>query len=158
MRIFLELPLRVKIRCLILGGLVRDAHHVLNPLIHWCARPSLPGGCKARVHRPGHLFFPHRVCYRVVDAKEHDSRSSSNMSPSDFLDSLMGRTSGYDARIRPNFKGWFLIFFVFPWKKHATNTNQQQFPHRDQWSSYNGKTLLIWIWSNIVRWNPDLLK
>ncbi|KAM6934222.1 glycine receptor subunit alpha-2 isoform 1-T1 [Xenentodon cancila] len=40
-----------------------------------------------------------------VDAKEHDSRSSSNMSPSDFLDSLMGRTSGYDARIRPNFKG-----------------------------------------------------
>ncbi|XP_078126382.1 glycine receptor subunit alpha-3 isoform X2 [Sander vitreus] len=27
------------------------------------------------------------------------------MSPSDFLDKLMGRTSGYDARIRPNFKG-----------------------------------------------------
>ncbi|KAK2116622.1 hypothetical protein P7K49_003508 [Saguinus oedipus] len=26
------------------------------------------------------------------------------MSPSDFLDKLMGRTSGYDARIRPNFK------------------------------------------------------
>uniref|UniRef100_A0A4W5REP4 Neurotransmitter-gated ion-channel ligand-binding domain-containing protein n=1 Tax=Hucho hucho TaxID=62062 RepID=A0A4W5REP4_9TELE len=25
--------------------------------------------------------------------------------PSDFLDKLMGRTSGYDARIRPNFKG-----------------------------------------------------
>lgn len=45
-----------------------------------------------------------RVHFRVVHAKEHDSRSS-NMSPSDFLDSLMGRTSGYDARIRPNFKG-----------------------------------------------------
>ncbi|XP_047457717.1 glycine receptor subunit alpha-2 isoform X1 [Mugil cephalus] len=43
--------------------------------------------------------------FRVVDAKEYDTRSSSNMSPSDFLDSLMGRTSGYDARIRPNFKG-----------------------------------------------------
>ncbi|XP_077434864.1 glycine receptor, alpha 4a isoform X1 [Vanacampus margaritifer] len=27
------------------------------------------------------------------------------LSPSDFLDKLMGRTSGYDARIRPNFKG-----------------------------------------------------
>ncbi|XP_016153201.1 PREDICTED: glycine receptor subunit alpha-3 isoform X1 [Ficedula albicollis] len=27
------------------------------------------------------------------------------MSPSDFLDKLMGRMSGYDARIRPNFKG-----------------------------------------------------
>ncbi|NWU38668.1 GLRA4 protein, partial [Hylia prasina] len=34
------------------------------------------------------------------------SRSSAKpMSPSDFLDKLMGRTSGYDARIRPNFKG-----------------------------------------------------
>ncbi|XP_034153534.1 glycine receptor subunit alpha-2 isoform X2 [Esox lucius] len=44
---------------------------------------------------------------RVVNAKEHESRSGSptNLSPSDFLDSLMGRTSGYDARIRPNFKG-----------------------------------------------------
>ncbi|XP_008933713.1 PREDICTED: glycine receptor subunit alpha-4-like [Merops nubicus] len=27
------------------------------------------------------------------------------MSPSDFLDKLMGRMSGYDSRIRPNFKG-----------------------------------------------------
>uniref|UniRef100_A0A673XE88 Glycine receptor, alpha 3 n=1 Tax=Salmo trutta TaxID=8032 RepID=A0A673XE88_SALTR len=30
-------------------------------------------------------------------------------SPSDFLDKLMGRTSGYDARIRPNFKGTFIL-------------------------------------------------
>ncbi|XP_048834116.1 glycine receptor subunit alpha-2-like [Brienomyrus brachyistius] len=48
--------------------------------------------------------------FRVIDGKEHDFRSSgrgspSTMSPSDFLDKLMGRTSGYDARIRPNFKG-----------------------------------------------------
>uniref|UniRef100_A0A3Q3JG62 Glycine receptor, alpha 2 n=2 Tax=Monopterus albus TaxID=43700 RepID=A0A3Q3JG62_MONAL len=51
-------------------------------------------------------YFTETSNFRVVDAKEHDSRSSSsNMSPSDFLDSLMGRTSGYDARIRPNFKG-----------------------------------------------------
>ncbi|XP_012728716.1 glycine receptor subunit alpha-2 isoform X1 [Fundulus heteroclitus] len=50
-------------------------------------------------------FFMEMNDLRVVDAKEYDSRSSSNMSPSDFLDSLMGRTSGYDARIRPNFKG-----------------------------------------------------
>ncbi|MEE6478365.1 hypothetical protein FKM82_011828 [Ascaphus truei] len=27
------------------------------------------------------------------------------LSPSDFLDKLMGKISGYDARIRPNFKG-----------------------------------------------------
>ncbi|XP_022059458.1 glycine receptor subunit alpha-2 isoform X1 [Acanthochromis polyacanthus] len=50
-------------------------------------------------------YFMETNNFRVVDAKEHDSRSSSNLSPSDFLDSLMGRTSGYDARIRPNFKG-----------------------------------------------------
>ncbi|KAG5852321.1 glycine receptor subunit alpha-2-like isoform X1 [Anguilla rostrata] len=47
---------------------------------------------------------------RCVCAKEQDFRtpgrgSSQTMSPSDFLDKLMGRTSGYDARIRPNFKG-----------------------------------------------------
>ncbi|XP_026151411.1 glycine receptor subunit alpha-2 isoform X1 [Mastacembelus armatus] len=51
-------------------------------------------------------YFMETSNFRVVNAKEHDSRSSSNMSPSDFLDSLMGRTSGYDARIRPNFKGF----------------------------------------------------
>ncbi|XP_075958077.1 glycine receptor, alpha 4b [Anarhichas minor] len=33
------------------------------------------------------------------------SRAANPPSPSDFLDKLMGRTSGYDARIRPNFKG-----------------------------------------------------
>ena len=33
------------------------------------------------------------------------SRAAKAPSPSDFLDKLMGRTSGYDARIRPNFKG-----------------------------------------------------
>lgn len=59
------------------------------------------------------LLSDHRVCFRVVDAKEHDSRPSTNMSPSDFLDSLMGRTSGYDARIRPNFKGLCINIFVF---------------------------------------------
>ncbi|KAG7282284.1 hypothetical protein CRUP_024252, partial [Coryphaenoides rupestris] len=40
--------------------------------------------------------------------KEPDHAAKSRqipMSPSDFLDKLMGRTSGYDARIRPNFKG-----------------------------------------------------
>ncbi|XP_030642091.1 glycine receptor subunit alpha-2 [Chanos chanos] len=47
--------------------------------------------------------------FGVTDAKERDRPSgrgsSLTMSPSDFLDKLMGRTSGYDARIRPNFKG-----------------------------------------------------
>uniref|UniRef100_A0A8C2D0I8 Glycine receptor, alpha 4b n=1 Tax=Cyprinus carpio TaxID=7962 RepID=A0A8C2D0I8_CYPCA len=40
-------------------------------------------------------------------SKELKSPSSrvKPMSPSDFLDQLMGKTSGYDARIRPNFKG-----------------------------------------------------
>ncbi|XP_036965911.1 glycine receptor subunit alpha-3 isoform X3 [Acanthopagrus latus] len=44
----------------------------------------------------------------VGQCKEVDNAARSRqvpMSPSDFLDKLMGRTSGYDARIRPNFKG-----------------------------------------------------
>ncbi|XP_056228889.1 glycine receptor subunit alpha-3 isoform X2 [Seriola aureovittata] len=44
----------------------------------------------------------------VGQCKEVDSAARTRqapMSPSDFLDKLMGRTSGYDARIRPNFKG-----------------------------------------------------
>lgn len=50
------------------------------------------------------------VCFSdsVGQCKEMDSAARARqapMSPSDFLDKLMGRTSGYDARIRPNFKG-----------------------------------------------------
>ncbi|XP_015742227.1 glycine receptor subunit alpha-2 isoform X3 [Coturnix japonica] len=54
-------------------------------------------------------FFLETNHFRTTFCKEHDSRSgkspSQTLSPSDFLDKLMGRTSGYDARIRPNFKG-----------------------------------------------------
>ncbi|KAG7458631.1 hypothetical protein MATL_G00222560 [Megalops atlanticus] len=47
------------------------------------------------------------VLLSLVASKEPDSPRGRAipMSPSDFLDKLMGRTSGYDARIRPNFKG-----------------------------------------------------
>ncbi|XP_023362913.1 glycine receptor subunit alpha-4 [Sarcophilus harrisii] len=58
------------------------------------------------------LFFwtlQEQVLPRLVSGKEEVKSASKNipqpMSPSDFLDKLMGRTSGYDARIRPNFKG-----------------------------------------------------
>lgn len=51
--------------------------------------------------------------FRAAFCKDHDSRSgkqpSQTLSPSDFLDKLMGKTSGYDARIRPNFKGTFYL-------------------------------------------------
>ncbi|KAJ1116650.1 hypothetical protein NDU88_004856 [Pleurodeles waltl] len=54
-------------------------------------------------------FFLETFHFRAAFCKEHDSRHGKSppqtMSPSDFLDKLMGRTSGYDARIRPNFKG-----------------------------------------------------
>uniref|UniRef100_A0A3B4TMM8 Glycine receptor, alpha 3 n=1 Tax=Seriola dumerili TaxID=41447 RepID=A0A3B4TMM8_SERDU len=49
--------------------------------------------------------------FRIINVgqcKEVDSAARTRqapMSPSDFLDKLMGRTSGYDARIRPNYKG-----------------------------------------------------
>eukprot|EP00074_Homo_sapiens_P009327 NP_001165756.1 glycine receptor subunit alpha-4 isoform 2 precursor [Homo sapiens] len=52
--------------------------------------------------------LPGQVLLRVALAKEEvksGTKGSQPMSPSDFLDKLMGRTSGYDARIRPNFKG-----------------------------------------------------
>ncbi|XP_063577183.1 glycine receptor subunit alpha-4 [Pongo abelii] len=52
--------------------------------------------------------LPGQVLLRVALAKEEvksGTKGSQPMSPSDFLDKLMGQTSGYDARIRPNFKG-----------------------------------------------------
>lgn len=59
----------------------------------WCWQPAEP---------------PPSVC-RLVSGREeiksHSRSAPQPMSPSDFLDKLMGRTSGYDARIRPNFKG-----------------------------------------------------
>ncbi|XP_072191075.1 glycine receptor subunit alpha-4 isoform X1 [Excalfactoria chinensis] len=52
---------------------------------------------------------PRRGPLRLVSGREeiksHSRSAPQPMSPSDFLDKLMGRTSGYDARIRPNFKG-----------------------------------------------------
>ncbi|OXB57174.1 hypothetical protein ASZ78_000575 [Callipepla squamata] len=52
---------------------------------------------------------PRRGPLRLVSGREeiksHSRGAPQPMSPSDFLDKLMGRTSGYDARIRPNFKG-----------------------------------------------------
>ncbi|KAF4073402.1 hypothetical protein AMELA_G00258300 [Ameiurus melas] len=50
-----------------------------------------------------------RLCgvLRLAFGREVNSQNGrpKPMSPSDFLDKLMGKTSGYDARIRPNFKG-----------------------------------------------------
>uniref|UniRef100_A0A8C5K9X6 Glycine receptor, alpha 3 subunit n=1 Tax=Jaculus jaculus TaxID=51337 RepID=A0A8C5K9X6_JACJA len=55
----------------------------------------------------GFYFWEAALLLSLVATKETNSARSRNapMSPSDFLDKLMGRTSGYDARIRPNFKG-----------------------------------------------------
>uniref|UniRef100_A0A3B5BIM3 Glycine receptor alpha 3 n=1 Tax=Stegastes partitus TaxID=144197 RepID=A0A3B5BIM3_9TELE len=46
-----------------------------------------------------------RLFLWVLEADNAARTWQAPMSPSDFLDKLMGRTSGYDARIRPNFKG-----------------------------------------------------
>ncbi|KFP07570.1 Glycine receptor subunit alpha-3, partial [Calypte anna] len=53
------------------------------------------------------FLFSVFLAVSLVATKETDSARSRSMpmSPSDFLDKLMGRMSGYDARIRPNFKG-----------------------------------------------------
>uniref|UniRef100_A0A8D3AMK3 Glycine receptor, alpha 3 n=1 Tax=Scophthalmus maximus TaxID=52904 RepID=A0A8D3AMK3_SCOMX len=61
--------------------------------------------CHTRFFR--HLYSQEAVG-NVGQCKEVDNAARTRqvpMSPSDFLDKLMGRTSGYDARIRPNFKG-----------------------------------------------------
>uniref|UniRef100_A0A4W3GEH6 Glycine receptor, alpha 1 n=1 Tax=Callorhinchus milii TaxID=7868 RepID=A0A4W3GEH6_CALMI len=52
-------------------------------------------------------FFPPALWNSILAAsKEVEAARATDKltSPSDFLDKLMGRTSGYDARIRPNFK------------------------------------------------------
>lgn len=52
------------------------------------------------------LCFPLSFLSLAASKEAEAARSAPKpMSPSDFLDKLMGRTSGYDARIRPNFKG-----------------------------------------------------
>ncbi|RLW02778.1 hypothetical protein DV515_00006845 [Chloebia gouldiae] len=54
--------------------------------------------------KPPLYFYLHSLA--ASKEAEAAARSAPKpMSPSDFLDKLMGRTSGYDARIRPNFKG-----------------------------------------------------
>ena len=46
------------------------------------------------------------LCSSLAASKEAAARKASTpMPPSEFLDKLMGKVSGYDARIRPNFKG-----------------------------------------------------
>ncbi|NXH39497.1 GLRA3 protein, partial [Dicaeum eximium] len=79
--------------------------------------PPLPGsaaspGSMARIRYlraavSGFYLWEAAVLLSLVATKETDSARSRSMpmSPSDFLDKLMGRMSGYDARIRPNFKG-----------------------------------------------------
>ncbi|XP_015481278.1 glycine receptor subunit alpha-3 isoform X3 [Parus major] len=80
--------------------------------------PPLPAGSAAspssmarirylRAAVSGFYLWEAAVLLSLVATKETDSARSRSMpmSPSDFLDKLMGRMSGYDARIRPNFKG-----------------------------------------------------
>ncbi|XP_057705679.1 glycine receptor subunit alphaZ1 isoform X5 [Corythoichthys intestinalis] len=52
------------------------------------------------------LVFFSCVSGSLAASKEAAARkAASPMPPSEFLDKLMGKVSGYDARIRPNFKG-----------------------------------------------------
>ncbi|NWX55613.1 GLRA3 protein, partial [Promerops cafer] len=79
--------------------------------------PLLPGSAASpssmarirylRAAVSGFYLWEAALLLSLVATKETDSARSRSMpmSPSDFLDKLMGRMSGYDARIRPNFKG-----------------------------------------------------
>ncbi|NWV97573.1 GLRA3 protein, partial [Machaerirhynchus nigripectus] len=78
------------------------------PLPGSAASPSSMGRIRyLRAAVSGFYLWEAAVLLSLVATKETDSARSRSMpmSPSDFLDKLMGRMSGYDARIRPNFKG-----------------------------------------------------
>ncbi|XP_044041634.1 glycine receptor subunit alpha-3 isoform X3 [Siniperca chuatsi] len=93
---------------LVAWKLVLFVRQITMPLL-WSSRAGLHKiGCCCTADPPfwvlGFSSFPQSV----RQCKEVDSAARTQqvpMSPSDFLDKLMGRTSGYDARIRPNFKG-----------------------------------------------------
>lgn len=64
--------------------------------------------CLTSLCNVSHFVF---ICSLVATKETNSARPrSAPMSPSDFLDKLMGRTSGYDARIRPNFKGSYSVY------------------------------------------------
>lgn len=67
-----------------------------------CQNVPADCGCRQAANLPS---LPRSVVSGREEIKAASRGSPQPMSPSDFLDKLMGRTSGYDARIRPNFKG-----------------------------------------------------
>ncbi|XP_067103613.1 glycine receptor subunit alphaZ1 isoform X2 [Osmerus mordax] len=59
-----------------------------------------------RINAMGIYLWETIVFFSLAASKEAAARkAASPMPPSEFLDKLMGKVSGYDARIRPNFKG-----------------------------------------------------
>lgn len=76
-------------------------------LVHFIFRRT-PPSCFSNPCSCFSCFFFFLDNVRQSSCKEEikpAGRTGPQLSPSDFLDKLMGRTSGYDARIRPNFKG-----------------------------------------------------
>ncbi|XP_056141257.1 glycine receptor subunit alphaZ1 [Lampris incognitus] len=60
-----------------------------------------------RINALGIYLWETIVFFSLAASKEAAARkAASPMPPSEFLDKLMGKVSGYDARIRPNFKVW----------------------------------------------------
>ncbi|XP_041653825.1 glycine receptor subunit alphaZ1 [Cheilinus undulatus] len=60
-----------------------------------------------RLNALGIYLWETVVFISLAASKEAAARkAASPMPPSEFLDKLMGKVSGYDARIRPNFKVW----------------------------------------------------
>ncbi|XP_047209621.1 glycine receptor subunit alphaZ1 isoform X1 [Girardinichthys multiradiatus] len=60
-----------------------------------------------RLNALGIYLWETVLFFSLAASKEAAARkAASPMPPSEFLDKLMGKVSGYDARIRPNFKVW----------------------------------------------------
>uniref|UniRef100_A0A3Q2DQV9 Glycine receptor, alpha 4a n=1 Tax=Cyprinodon variegatus TaxID=28743 RepID=A0A3Q2DQV9_CYPVA len=77
------------------------------------------------------------------------------LSPSDFLDKLMGKTSGYDARIRPNFKVTILIFLLQDYRLNVFLRQMWNDP-RLAYSEYPDDSLDLDPSMLDSIWKPDL--
>lgn len=100
-----------------------------------CQNVPVDPWCQQAAHLPP---MPHRLVSGQEEIKAASQSSPQPMSPSDFLDKLMGRTSGYDARIRPNFKGKERVRGCQTWQQPMLMPAQNQGMRR---YGFRGRTL-----------------
>uniref|UniRef100_A0AAQ4P214 Glycine receptor, alpha 1 n=1 Tax=Gasterosteus aculeatus aculeatus TaxID=481459 RepID=A0AAQ4P214_GASAC len=81
--------------------LIRGGHFVRSDV----NAPRRRSGSLPFVAPSEHNFSPFLSSSLAASKEAAARKAATPMPPSEFLDKLMGKVSGYDARIRPNFKG-----------------------------------------------------